>query len=88
MLKEGLLRKNVKHLITFRQDCASQCLKYCLLLCIIFSQSTSQHATFLSAVRRRQIAASHSDSFAWPRLDQVMRGSKRVEAESGREKKQ
>ena len=43
----------------------------------------------MSAVRQLQIAAGHHDPFAgaaWPRLDQVMRGIKRVESESGRQK--
>lgn len=67
------------------------------LLCSYVSFLADQnlrHTTikvYLSAVRQLQIAAGHPDPFAgvaWPRLDQVMRGIKRVEAESGKQKKQ
>ena len=46
---------------------------------------------YLSATRHLQIEAGSGDPFAnvaWPRLDQVMKGIKRVEAEKGTGKKE
>ena len=46
---------------------------------------------YLSAVRNLQIASGHSDPFAgaaMPQLDQVMKGIKRVQAESGSDKRE
>ena len=62
------------------------------LLCAFVSYLADQklkHGTikvYLSAIRNLQIASGRTDPFAgvaWPRLDQVMRGIKRVEAEKG-----
>ena len=67
------------------------------LLCAFVSYLADQklkHGTikvYLSAVRNLQIASGRTDPFAgvaWPRLDQVMRGIKRVEAEKGGDKRQ
>ena len=67
------------------------------LLCSYVSYLADQdlkHGTikvYLSAVRQLQIAAGLPDPFAgvaWPRLDQVMRGIKKVEAEKGCDKRE
>ena len=67
------------------------------VLCAYVSYLANQHLkhttikVYLSAIRHLQIAAGLTDPFAsvaWPRLDQVIRGIKRVEAEKGTNKKE
>lgn len=67
------------------------------LLCSYVSYLANQHLkhttikVYLSATRHLQIAAGLADPFAgvaWPRLDQVMKGIKQVEAEKGTNKRE
>ena len=67
------------------------------LLCAYVSYLADQHLkhatikVYLSAIRQVQIATGLPDPFAgtaWPRLDQVMKGIKRVEAEKGTVKRE
>ena len=67
------------------------------LLCAYVSYLADQHLkhatikVYLSAIRQLQIATGLPDPFAgtaWPRLDQVMKGIKRVEAEKGTVKRE
>ena len=67
------------------------------LLCMYVSYLAEQKLkygsmkVYLSAVRNLQIASGHSDPFtgsAMPQLDQVMKGIKRVQAESGSNKRE
>ena len=67
------------------------------LLCAYVSYLADQHLkhatikVYLSAIRQLQIATGLPDPFAgtaWPRLDQMMKGIKRVEAEKGTVKRE
>lgn len=67
------------------------------LLCAYVSYLADQHLkhatikVYLSAIRQLQITAGLPDpiaSIAWPHLDQVMKGIKRVEAEKGTVKRE